>query len=109
MTKNTVTFGSVALVLSLAFAQASFGRDDYVTPWSGPYVIEKAHGDTDFVVEGRWVRALSGCPGWVAGDGVNFRKEPRGSCELINRSRHHQACAVSCSTYPAWKPFFGWF
>ena len=73
----------------------------YVTPWSGPYVIERAHGYSAFVVEGRWFRARSVCPGWAAGERVSFRAGPPGWCTLVNRTRH-RACPVSCAGWAAW-------
>ena len=75
----------------------------YVTPWSGPYVIERAHGYSAFIVEGRWFRARSVCPGWVAGERVRFRAGPPGWCALVNRTRH-RACLVSCAGQIAWGP-----
>jgi hypothetical protein len=85
--------------------QVGGGRVDttYVTPWSGPYVIERAHGYSAFVVEGRWFRARSVCPGWVAGERVSFRAGPPGWCALVNRTRH-RACPVSCAGWAAWGP-----
>jgi hypothetical protein len=85
--------------------QVGGGKVDrtYVTPWSGPYVIERAHGYSAFVVEGRWFRARSVCPGWVAGQRVSFRAGPPGWCALVNRTRH-RACLVSCAAQAAWEP-----
>jgi hypothetical protein len=84
--------------------QVGGGKVDrtYVTPWSGPYVIERARGYSAFVVEGRWFRARSVCPGWVAGDRVSFRAGPPGWCALV-RTRH-RACLVSCAGQAAWGP-----
>jgi hypothetical protein len=83
--------------------QVGGGKVDrtYVTPWSGPYVIERAHGYSAFIVEGRWFRARSVCPRWVAGERVSFRAGPPGWCELVNRT-HHRACLVSCAGQTAW-------
>ena len=83
--------------------QVGGGKVDrtYVTPWSGPYVIERAHGYSAFVVEGRWFRARSVCPGWVAGERVSLRAGPPGWCALVNRARH-RACLVSCTGQVAW-------
>jgi hypothetical protein len=74
------------------------GRVDrtYVTAWSGPYVIERAHDYVAFVVEGRWYRARTFCPGWVAGERVSLRAGPPPWCALVNRTRR-QTCPVSCA------------
>jgi hypothetical protein len=77
--------------------------DSYVTPWSGPYVIERAQGDAAFVVEGRWFRALSPCPGWVPGERVSLRARLPGQCVLLNRTRH-RTCPVSCESRAGWGP-----
>ena len=84
--------------------QVGGGKVDmtYVTPWSGPYVIERAHGYSAFVVGGRWFRARSVCPGWVAGERVSFRVGPPGWCALV-RTRH-RVCLVSCAGWVAWGP-----
>jgi hypothetical protein len=73
------------------------GRVDktYVTAWAGPYVIERAHDYAAFVVEGRWYRARSVCPGWEASERVSLRAGPPGWCALVNRTRH-RTCVVSC-------------
>jgi hypothetical protein len=86
--------------------EAEGGRvgDSYVTAWSGPYVIERAHDYDAFVVEGRWYRAQSVCPGWEAGERVSLRAGPPGWCALVNRTRH-QACVVSCDGRPGWGPY----
>jgi hypothetical protein len=77
----------------------------YVTPWSGPHVIERARGYYAFVLEGRSFRARSACPGWVAGERVSFRAGPAGWCALVNRTRH-RSCLVSCDGWAAWGPYF---
>ena len=76
----------------------------YVTPWSGPHVIERAHGYAAFVVEGSWYRARSVCPGWVAGERVSLRVGPSGWCSLVNRTRH-RTCLVSCEGRAGWGPY----
>jgi hypothetical protein len=78
--------------------------ESYVTPWSGPHVIERAHGDVAFVVEGYWFRALSACPRWEAGERVSFQAGPPGRCALLNRTRH-RTCPVSCEGQPGWGPY----
>jgi hypothetical protein len=78
--------------------------DSYVTAWSGPYVIERAHDYAAFVVEGRWYRAQSVCPGWEAGERVSLRAGPPGWCALVNRTRR-QACVVSCDGRAGWYPY----
>jgi hypothetical protein len=82
------------------------GRVDrtYVTAWSGPYVIERAHDYVAFVVEGRWYRARTFCPGWVAGQGVSLRAGPPPWCALVNRTRR-QTCLVSCDGRAGWGPY----
>lgn len=75
--------------------------ESYVTPWSGPYVIERIHDDNAFVLEGRWFQARSACPGWEAGERVRLRVGPQGECALLNRTRH-RACAISCDGQPGW-------
>jgi len=87
--------------------QVGGGKVDrtYVTPWSGPYVIERAHGYDAFVVEGRWFRARSACPRWVAGERVSFLAGPPGWCALVNRTRH-RSCPVSCNGWAAWGRYF---
>jgi len=80
-------------------------REGYVTSWSGPYVIERAHGFDAFVVQGRWFNAQPACRGWKAGERVSLRTWPDGSCVLVNRTRHHRACPVSCDGYPGWGPY----
>jgi hypothetical protein len=76
----------------------------YVTAWSGPYVIERAHRYDAFVVEGRWYRARSFCPGWEAGERVSLRAGPPGWCALVNRTRH-RTCLVSCDGRAGWYPY----
>lgn len=71
-------------------------EESYVTPWSGPYVIERAHRDSVFLVQGRWFRARWACPGWEASDRVSLRVDASDGCALFNRTRH-RACAVSCA------------
>jgi hypothetical protein len=80
---------------SHAWSYGGYSRWGYVTRWSGPYVIERAHGYQAFVVQGEWVRANTACWGWKAGEKVSFRPSPYGECVLINRTRH-QVCPVSC-------------
>jgi hypothetical protein len=86
--------------------EGAAGRVDktYVTAWSGPYVIERAHDYAAFVVEGSWYRARTFCPGWVAGERVSLRAGPPGWCALVNRTRH-RTCLVSCVGRPGWRPY----
>jgi hypothetical protein len=86
--------------------EGEVGRVDtsYVTAWSGPYVIERAHDYAAFVVEGRWYRARSVCRGWEAGERVSLRAGPAGWCTLVNRTRH-RACLVSCEGRAGWGPY----
>jgi hypothetical protein len=86
------------------WSYGGYSRWGYVTPWSGPYVIERAHGYQAFVVQGDWVRANTVCWGWKAGERVSFRPGPAGECVLVNRTRH-QICPVSCERW-AWRPYF---
>ncbi len=87
--------------------QPESGRVDrtYVTAWAGPYVIERARDDVAFVVEGRWYRARTFCPGWEAGERVSLRAGPPGWCALVNRT-HHRTCLVSCDGRAGWGPYF---
>jgi hypothetical protein len=78
--------------------------ESYVTAWSGPYVIERAHDYSAFVVQGRWYRAQSICPGWEAGERVSLRAGPPGWCALVNRTRH-RTCLVSCDGRAGWRPY----
>jgi hypothetical protein len=75
--------------------------DGYVTPWSGPHVIEQTIGQKQFLLEGYWVTAVTLCPHWVAGDRAIFVERLPGDCRIDNRSRH-RSCPVLCDTHPGW-------
>jgi hypothetical protein len=79
----------------------------YVTPWSGPHVIEQTLDDASFLVEGSWVTTTVPCWGWVAGDRVRFVWRGPGACALYNRTRH-RSCPARCETYAGWykMPYF---
>lgn len=79
--------------------------EGYVTPWSGPHIIERRSDDVSFLVEGSWVRASAPCWGWRASDRVRLELAPDGACALYNRTRH-RACPVSCWAFPAWHKWY---
>ncbi len=80
--------------------------EGYVTPWSGPYIIEKKYDDVSFLVQGAWVRTMAPCWGWRVSDRVRFEWGPEGgACMLYNRTRH-RACPVSCWPFPAWHKWY---